>query len=237
MMKRLYVNGLICASEDEEILKWSDYECLSPRMMRAFLEENKDEKEIELWVNCYGGDVWAAVEIYNLLKDFGGETHALITGLCASAATIVMLGCSVVSATPGAQFMIHNAQGVADGDYHEMYTTADQLTTANDALRAIYVKETGLDAKEIKTMMEKTTWFSAETALNAGLIDGIADLSDAKIAASVVGGERGFNADLAKDYRVGISAMKDAFHHKQAEEEAMALRNRALAMEKERFNG
>ena len=237
MMKRLYVNGLICASEDEAVLWWGGYECLSPRTTRDFLEENKDEKEIELWVNCYGGDVWAAIEIYNLLKEFKGTSHALITGLCASAATIVMLGCTETVATPGAQFMIHNAQGAADGDYHEMYTTADQLTTANDALRAIYVRETGIGAEEIKTMMEKTTWFSAETARAAGLVDRIADLSDAKVAASIVGGERWFNADLAKDYRVGISAIKDAFHHKQAEEEALALRNKVLAMEKERFNG
>ena len=232
-MKRLYVNGLICASEDETLLEWSRYEFLSPRMLRTFLEENANEKEIELWVNCYGGDVWAAVEMYNLLKTFSGTSHALITGLCASAATIVMLGCSEVVATPGAQFMIHNAQGAADGDYHDMYTVADQLSTANDALQAIYIKEIGIDAKEIKTMMEKTTWFSADTALSAGLIDRIADLSDAKIAASVLGKEKRFNADLAKDYRVGISALQDAFHHK--EEEAIELRSRVLTMEKEKF--
>lgn len=232
---RLYADGVICPPEDQEFLDYMGYSTISPKDVISFLEKREVGEEVEIWINSYGGDVWAAMEIYNLLKDYPGKKTALITGLAASAATIIMLGCDQVLATPGAQFMIHNANASADGDYHDMYMTAEQLKTANDALQAVYVKETGISPEKIKSMMERTTWFSAKDAVEIGLIDKVNEQKDIRVAASIMGKANKFDENIMNDYHFGISELKSAIDYKKQEKNDLQMKKRQLEIEKEKF--
>lgn len=183
-MGRIYCEGIIAASEDGEMLDYFGIPNITPEKLRTSLTEQLGEP-IELWINCYGGDVWAAMAMYSELQKYEEETTAFVTGLSASAATILMLGCEKVIASIGSQFMFHNAQTEADGDYHDMYIAADQLKSANDGISAVYAKKTGKPYDEIKNLMERTTWFSAQEALDFGFVDTIETFEKERLVASV----------------------------------------------------
>lgn len=222
-MKKYYVEGIITADEDASWYLEAGLPCTSPSDIRSFLSDANGE-EVELWINCYGGDVWAAMAIYAELQDYQGQTNAFVTGLAASAATIVMLGCQTVEASIGAQIMIHSASTNADGDYHDMYTAAEQLLTANDSIAAIYVKKTGKTYDEIRNLVERTTWFSAQTALDNGFIDSIVDFSDQRLK-------------IAASYKTGLAeqrvrSIRDRFEREQQLKEKQQQK---LNLEKERF--
>ena len=209
-MRRVYVEGLIVPDEDQEMMDYFGYPCMCPRKLRMALEE-ADGDDVELWINSYGGDVWAAMAMYADLQSYPGGTIAFVTGLCASAATIILCGCDMASASIGAQLMVHNASTSSDGDYHDMYTSAEQLKTADDAILAVYVKRTGKSYDELKAYMERTTWFSAQTALEIGFVDEVADFSDQRLIAGVVNVE---------DLRAQYQAVRDK---QDASKEAIVL--------------
>lgn len=229
-MKKLYIEGLIAADSDSSFLEMFGEKHTTPSELRAFLEEAKGE-DVEIWINSYGGDVWSAMAMYADLKTYEGSTRAFVTGLAASAATIVMLGCVNVEASAGAQFMIHNCTSSTTGDYHDMYITAEQLQTGNDAILAIYKANTKNNYQDLKNMMEKTTWMSAADALNKGFINKVVDLSDQRLVA-MVGKSRGkmtANGPKQESYDAMLDRMKN--EAKQAKD----VRKRSLEIERRRY--
>lgn len=229
-MKRLYVDGLIASGEDKDVLDAWGYPNVTPEDVRLFLNDAAGE-DVEIWVNSYGGDVWAAMAIYAQLKDYKGASKALITGLSASAATIVMCGCDTVEASIGAQIMMHNASASAEGDYHDMYVSAEQLQTANNSILAIYTAKTGRKVTDLKQMMERTTWMDAQMALEAGFVDNIVDFSDQRLVAALQDRlPRSPEGEVLNTYHKTIKALKES-----AVAEILQ-RKQMLELEKERFN-
>lgn len=181
---KIYIDGYIVADEDSEILEWFGYPVMAPRLLREQLDKAKGE-DVELIINSYGGDVWAAQAMYAELKSYPGKVTGIITGLAASAATILMCACSHLKASHGAQVMIHNAETSADGDYRDMESTVEMLKTANDGIKAIYTAKTGRSYQELQDALDAETWFSAETALEAGFVDEIETFEDVKLVAGI----------------------------------------------------
>lgn len=184
-MKKIYIEGIIASSEDEILYSWLGYQVATPQKLRESLKEASGE-EVELWINCYGGDVWSAVNMYDQLTSYEGKTTAIISGLSASASTIVMLGADEVKASLGSQFMIHNATTAASGDYRNLESGAQKAKTSNDSIKAIYVKKTGMSYEDLTALMDAETWYSSRDAKDAGLIDEIIDFSDERLVASSI---------------------------------------------------
>ena len=181
---KIYIDGYIVPDEDALIMRWWDIPYFSPKMLREKLGQ-AGNGDVELMINSYGGDVWAAQAMYSELKQYKGKVTGLITGLAASAATIVMCACEHLKASPGAQVMIHNAETSADGDYRDMESTVEMLKTANDGIKAIYTAKTGRSYQELQDALDAETWFSAETALEAGFVDEIETFEDVKLVAGI----------------------------------------------------
>jgi ATP-dependent Clp protease protease subunit len=173
-MLSLRINGRIVTSDDAEIFDWLGWESASPKSLREFLKNAKGE-DVELLINSYGGDVHAAAEMYGELKRYKGHVKSVIVGLAASAATVVALGADRVVAYPMAQMMIHNVSTFAVGDHNDMESAKQSLETADAGLRAIYTRKTGKSMDELKALMDAETWFSAQTALDAGFVDAIVE--------------------------------------------------------------
>ena len=64
-------------------------------MFRDELES--DTGDIDLWINSPGGDVFAAAQIYNMLRDYKGRVNAKIDSLAASAASVIAMAGDTVS--------------------------------------------------------------------------------------------------------------------------------------------
>lgn len=130
-------------------------------------------KEITVYINSGGGDVFAAQTIGNMLERNGATVIAHIDGLCASAATIVACHADKVVAAADASYMVHPpSMGVCD------YLTAEDMRNCIKALDAIrgnivtlYAKKTGKTEDECGAWMDETNWWTASEAKENGFVD------------------------------------------------------------------
>lgn len=176
-MKEITVNGTIVSGEDAWIYDWFGIECTSPKKISEGLTE-ADGDDVTVLVNSGGGDLMAGNEIYSMLKRYKGKTTAEITGLAASAATIICCGADTVRANPGIQYMIHNVSSCQDGDYRDMDTMSEVLKNANVSIANIYRLKTGMDEKKLLDLMSHGagnmgTWMDAKKAKEYGFVDEI----------------------------------------------------------------
>ena len=88
---------------DEESF-WGDE--ITPRMFRDELESG--EGNVTVWINSPGGNVFAAAEIYTMLKDYKGSITVKIDAIAASAASVVAMAGDTVQMSPVAMLMIHD---------------------------------------------------------------------------------------------------------------------------------
>ncbi len=129
-------------------------------------------------LNSPGGDVFEARAISTLIKEFGGKTVAHVDALAASAATTVALACDEIVMSDGAYFMIHNAWTIAMGNKDDMSEMVALLTKMDGTIANDYANKTGKSTDEIAQLMDDETWFTAQEALDIGLVDSIAASAD-----------------------------------------------------------
>jgi ATP-dependent protease ClpP protease subunit len=129
--------------------------------------------DLEVHVNCPGGDVFDGVAIYNALLNHDGTVTVNIDGLAASAASFI-----VQAASPGqlviaktASMMIHDAFGLAIGNAADMREMADLLDAQSGNIAGIYADRSGKPVDEWRAAMLAETWYVGQEAVDAGLAD------------------------------------------------------------------
>lgn len=182
----LEIKGVIVPNEDKEIYQFFGYDVTSPADVKAAIEEaNGNPLDVEI-STCYGGDVFSGSQMYSDLKSYPGGVNIKITGLAASAASIIaMAGKSEMS--PTAQMMVHNASSSADGNYHDMDKASERLQTANKAISAAYTAKSGMSESDALEMMDKESWLTAQQAVDKGLIDKVMFSDGGQLVASFGG--------------------------------------------------
>lgn len=183
-MKTIKATGTIVSDYAKEVYDDMGLMAVSPSsIINEFPSTNED---VEVIINSGGGDVFAGFDIYNALKDYSGKVHVRITTLAASAASVIAMAGDKVSISPVGQMMIHNVWTTAQGNHHDLQQVAARIGEISDSVANAYVLKTGKSLDEIKQLMDDETYFSAQKALNFGLVDEVfhTDLATQKILVS-----------------------------------------------------
>ena len=152
----------------------------------AFREElNAGSGPITVWINSPGGDVFAASEIYTMLKEYPGKVTVKIDALAASAASVIAMAGDIVAMAPTAMMMIHNPATIAFGDAKEMAQTIEILNEIKESIINAYELKTGLSRAKIARMMDEETWMNARKAKEEGFADEIMYSGDPENSVSV----------------------------------------------------
>ncbi|MER2169026.1 MAG: head maturation protease, ClpP-related [Psychrobacillus psychrodurans] len=174
---KIDIKGPIIGDADQWIYDWFDIPAVSPSKVNSAIEEaeRNKSKQIDVFINSGGGSVFAASEIYSSLKAFPGKVVINIVGMAASAAGVVAMAGDEgnVLMSPTGQFMLHNASTFAAGDYRDMDHTSEFLKGVNQSIANAYMIKTKKSADELKVMMDKETWLTAQQALEHGFIDNV----------------------------------------------------------------
>ena len=169
-MAEIDIRGVIASNDDAWIYRWFGYEATSPADVTRVLQEAGGE-EVVVRINSYGGDVWSASEIYTSLRAYTGPIITVVTGLAASAASVILMAGKPVRASPTAEIMIHNPSMQAEGDYREMERARKELINTRNAILNAYELKTGLTRSTLRQMMDRPAWMTAQTAKRRGFID------------------------------------------------------------------
>lgn len=160
--RTLFLNGEI---SDET---WYGDE-VTPQLFKD--ELNSDSGDITVWINSPGGDVFAAAQIYNMLRDYKGHVTVKIDGLAASAASVIAVAGDTVLVSPVAMMMIHNPATLAMGNTKDMEAAIAMLNEVKESILNAYVDKTGLSRNKLSKMMDDETWFNAKKAVELGFAD------------------------------------------------------------------
>lgn len=171
MAKRIDVKGQIIESGNEWVYDWLGLESTSPKKIIKALQEAGGE-DVEIYINSPGGSIFAGSEIYTELRNYSGKKIIKITGIAASAASVIAQAgeCEI---SPTGMFMIHNVKTSASGDYRDMDNTGDALRAANQSIMNAYIDKTGMDAEILQDLMDHETYLSAQQAVDHGFVDKI----------------------------------------------------------------
>ena len=149
----------------------------SAEHFRQELAKYPDAKQINLYINSYGGSVFEGTAIYNQLRRHPAHKTVYIDGFaCSIASVIAMVGDEIIMPR-NALMMIHNMWLSACGNATELRKAADDLDTINAAGRGAYLERAGekLDEKQLIEMMDQETWLTADQCIQYGLADRYAE--------------------------------------------------------------
>lgn len=160
----------------------------------------KEDEDIELEINSYGGDVFMGIDLMNILRAHKGNVTATITGIAASAASIILMGADKIRAYSNTQMMIHNAWTIAVGNSKQLRKAADDLESINESVLASYTHR--IDADRAKKLLDNETYLSASKAKELGLVDEIVDAPPEKVDSAIF-------ENKAKEFNNKIAAMQN----------------------------
>lgn len=166
----LRIEGDIVDDEDLWLYEWFGLQATSPNMFKAELA-NYTGEPIVVWIDSYGGSVFAATGIYNALKEHKGDVTVKIDGKAMSAATIIAMAGKEIHMSPSALMMIHNPLTEVYGYASELRKTADILDEVKEAIMNAYQLKTGRSRAKISEMMDAETYMNAKTAIKEGFAD------------------------------------------------------------------
>ena len=124
-------------------------------------------------LNSPGGDVFAASQIYSMLKNHKGKVTVKIDGIAASAASVVAMAGDETLIAPTALMMIHDPSTCAMGNKADMEKAIILLDEVKESIINAYETKSHLSRNKIAKLMSDETWLNAKKAHEMGFVDGI----------------------------------------------------------------
>lgn len=145
--------------------------------------------ELSVEISSYGGDVFAGLAMYNMLRASGKKITTKVMSVAASAASVVFLAGDKRVMPKNTFTMIHNPWTGAVGNADELRETADTLDKIGASLLQTYVARTGLPEGDVKAMLSTDTWLSADESLEKGFATEIAEEIEVKASFDIARAE------------------------------------------------
>ena len=142
-------------------------------------------ENINVKLKSPGGSAFEGFEIYSFLKSHTAKVHMDVVGTVASAGTIILMAKDTSTIDPMAMLMIHDPQGGAYGKESELRSRAEMLKKIKENAVELYSTSMNKTPEEIAELMANETWYKADEAVEAGLVDKVFDSSEEDDSASM----------------------------------------------------
>lgn len=126
---------------------------------------------VHLHINSPGGDVVSGLSVVSAMRSMKAFIHVHVDGIAASMAAVIAIAGDKISMQDYAKMMIHNPYP-SDDSVEMNDKTRKALGSLTDTLATILSRR-GCDKEKIGSLMAAETWFTADEAKTAGLIDEI----------------------------------------------------------------
>ncbi|WP_225728462.1 MULTISPECIES: ClpP family protease [unclassified Nocardia] len=137
------------------------------------LESESADREINLYINCEGGDLSAALAVYDTMQ----HIHAPVLTTCVGQA-IAVGGLLLAGGAPGQRAMLPHARVVLQqpaasgrGTIPDLILEADELVRMRGAIEAVLSKHTGQTVERLRHDTDRDRVFTAQAAVEYGLVD------------------------------------------------------------------
>ena len=138
-----------------------------------YLEGEDANKDIWLYINSPGGSVTAGMAIYDTMQFVSCDVATICMGLAASMGQF-LLGAGAKGkrySLPHARIMMHQPSGGLRGQAADIAIQAEQMAYTKKLLSELIAQHTGQTVEQVTLDSDRDRWFSAEQALDYGIID------------------------------------------------------------------
>lgn len=141
-----------------------------------FLEKESKEKDIIIYVNSPGGSVSATLAMYDTMQYVKCDVSTVCVGIAASGGSIILSGGKKGKrfALKHSEVLIHQplVDGIS-GQATDVKIHADHLIKTKKLINELLAFHSGQDISKVENDTERDTIFSAQEALEYGLVDKI----------------------------------------------------------------
>jgi ATP-dependent Clp protease protease subunit len=137
------------------------------------LESDDPDKDIQLYINSPGGQVYSGMAIYDTMQFIKPDVQTTCVGIAMSMGSLLLAGGAPGKrfALPNARILIHQPSAGFEGQSSDIEIHAREILAMRDQLDRVYAKHTGQPVGQVHDDMERDRFFTAEQALEYGLID------------------------------------------------------------------
>ncbi|MCL2547553.1 MAG: ATP-dependent Clp protease proteolytic subunit [Symbiobacteriaceae bacterium] len=138
-----------------------------------FLESEDPDKEINIYINSPGGDVYSGLAIYDTMQYLKAPVNTICVGMAASMAANLLAAGKKRMALPHSRIMIHQPHGGARGQASDISIAAEEILKMREITNEILMKHTGRSREEILAATDRDRYFDPYEAKAFGLLDDV----------------------------------------------------------------
>lgn len=141
------------------------------------LDSQNPEQEIQMYINCPGGEVYAGLAIYDTMRYIKAPVSTICVGIAMSMGSVLLMAGDKGKrmALPNSRIMIHQGSAGFRGNTPDLEVQAREVLHLRDKLVSIYHEHTSIPHEKLLRDMERDYFMSPEEAMGYGLIDSVVD--------------------------------------------------------------
>jgi ATP-dependent Clp protease protease subunit len=140
-----------------------------------FLEAEEPDRDIALYVNSPGGEVYAGLAIYDAMQHVRPDVSTICFGMGMSAAAVIMAGGAKGKrfALPNAKLMIHQGSAGYRGAPSDVSIAAREVESTTRQMAEILSHHTGRSVEQVMVDFDRDRFMTPEDAVEYGLVDAV----------------------------------------------------------------
>lgn len=144
------------------------------------LESQDAEKDISLYINSPGGEVYSGLAILDTMNFIKPKVSTICVGMAASMAAVLLSAGAKGKrfCLPHSKVMIHQPSGGAQGQQTEIEIVAEEIKKTRRELNQILSDASGQPIEKVQADTERDNYLTAAEALDYGLVDRIVTSRD-----------------------------------------------------------
>ncbi len=145
-----------------------------------YLNHEDPEKEIQMYINSPGGQIYAGLAIYDTMQMVSNPISTVAVGVTASFGTVLLTAGTKGRryALPHATIHMHQPLGGAQGQATDIEIQARQILHLKELLNGIMSQHTGQPLEVIERDTDRDFYMTAEQAVSYGLVDQVLQLPE-----------------------------------------------------------
>jgi ATP-dependent Clp protease protease subunit len=139
------------------------------------LESEDPEKDIQIYINSPGGQVYSGLAIYDTMQYIKPDIQTTCVGIAMSMGAVILAGGAKGKrvALPNAKILIHQVSGGFQGQATDIEIQARETINLKRRLEEILALHTGRTSEQVGKDMERDYFLTSQEAMEYGIIDNV----------------------------------------------------------------
>ena len=139
------------------------------------LESEDPEKDIQIYINSPGGQVYSGLAIYDTMQYVKPDIQTTCIGIAMSMGAVILAGGAKGKrvALPNAKILIHQVSGGFQGQATDIEIQARETINLKRRLEEILAEHTGKPTEQVAKDMERDCFLTSQEAQEYGIIDNV----------------------------------------------------------------